>query len=65
MSETGKHQFPGSRDAKDSMTEEKTIDLQGAVCPVPLPHKERIVMGHGSGGKMSHDLIKQVFLPRF
>lgn len=47
------------------MKEEKAIDLQGAVCPVPLPHKERIVMGHGSGGKMSHDLIKQVFLKRF
>ncbi len=34
-------------------------------CPLPLPHTERIVLGHGSGGKMSHDLIKRVFLPAF
>jgi len=37
----------------------------GAVCPVPLPHTERIVMGHGSGGKMSHDLVARLFVPYF
>ncbi len=37
----------------------------GAVCPVPLPHSERIVMGHGSGGKMSHDLVARLFVPHF
>lgn len=26
---------------------------------------EKILLAHGSGGKLSHDLIKQVFLPRF
>jgi hydrogenase expression/formation protein HypE len=36
----------------------------GPVCPLPLPHREQIVMGHGSGGKMSHDLVSRVFLPR-
>lgn len=39
--------------------------MEGAVCPVPLPHQETIVMGHGSGGKMSHDLIRRIFLPSF
>lgn len=39
--------------------------MEGAVCPVPLPHTAQIVMGHGSGGKMSHDLIARHFLPRF
>lgn len=38
---------------------------EGLLCPVPLPHTERIVMGHGSGGKMSHDLIARQFLPCF
>jgi hydrogenase expression/formation protein HypE len=38
---------------------------QGATCPLPLPHNDRIVMGHGSGGKMTHDLIKNVILPAF
>jgi hydrogenase expression/formation protein HypE len=37
----------------------------GAVCPVPLPHTERIVMGHGSGGKMTHDLVARLFVPYF
>lgn len=39
--------------------------MEGAVCPVPLPHTAQIVMGHGSGGKMSHELIAKHFLPRF
>ncbi len=39
-------------------------DFEGAVCPVPLSHKDQIVIGHGSGGKMTHDLIKGVFHSR-
>ena len=39
----------------------QTVDMQGAVCPVPLQQKDTIVMGHGSGGKMMHDLIASVF----
>lgn len=46
------------------MTEEKPT-MQGAVCPVPRRHKETIVLGHGSGGKMMADLIKDVFYPAF
>jgi hydrogenase expression/formation protein HypE len=34
-------------------------------CPLPLPHNERIVMGHGSGGRMSYELISKVFFPSF
>ncbi len=41
------------------------VTMQGPVCPVPLSHDEQIVMGHGSGGKMSHDLIARLFLPPF
>jgi len=39
--------------------------MQGPVCPIPLPHHDQILLGHGSGGKMSHDLIARVFLPPF
>ena len=39
--------------------------IQGVTCPLPLPHNERIVLGHGSGGKMSYDLISKVFLSSF
>ncbi len=42
-----------------------SLDLTGAVCPVPLAHNEQIVLGHGSGGKMAADLIAKTFLPAF
>ncbi len=31
-------------------------------CPVPLPAKDTILLGHGSGGKLSAELIRDVFL---
>jgi len=37
--------------------------MQGPVCPVPLRHSEKIMLGHGSGGKMMQDLIAKTFLP--
>ena len=40
-------------------------EFEGLVCPVPLPHHQTIVMGHGSGGRMSHELISKVFIPPF
>jgi hydrogenase expression/formation protein HypE len=39
--------------------------LEGAVCPVPERHQDKIVIGHGSGGKMMADLIKNTFYPPF
>ncbi|HLD94694.1 MAG TPA: hydrogenase expression/formation protein HypE, partial [Anaerolineales bacterium] len=36
--------------------------IEGLSCPVPLPHQERITVGHGSGGKMMHDLITKAFM---
>jgi hydrogenase expression/formation protein HypE len=32
-------------------------------CPVPLPAGERVLLGHGSGGKLSLELLNGVFLP--
>lgn len=43
----------------------ENISFQNAVCPIPLAHNDQIVMGHGSGGKMSHDLIKKLFISAF
>ena len=34
-------------------------------CPVPLPPGERITLGHGSGGKLSAQLIRDLFVPVF
>lgn len=37
--------------------------FEGPVCPMPLAHNEQIMMGHGSGGRMTMDLIRRVFFP--
>lgn len=42
---------------------QKTPALEGPVCALPRRHSEKIVQGHGSGGKMMADLIKDVFYP--
>lgn len=42
-----------------------TIDGDGWVCPVSLRDAPNIVMGHGSGGAMSGELIEHLFLPAF
>jgi hydrogenase expression/formation protein HypE len=42
-----------------------TPSFSNASCPVPLYHDAQIVMGHGSGGRMTRDLISQVFKPLF
>src|SRR5579872_506611 len=34
-------------------------------CPVPASRYDRIVLGHGSGGRLSADLVRDVFLPAF
>lgn len=42
---------------------ESLPSIDGLICPVPLPHNRVIVLGHGSGGRMTHDLITKIFLP--
>ena len=37
----------------------------GLTCPVPAGSEDRVLLGHGSGGKLSAALLKERFLPRF
>jgi hydrogenase expression/formation protein HypE len=37
----------------------------GLSCPVPTGDGDRVLLGHGSGGKLSAALIRDRFLPRF
>lgn len=39
--------------------------LPGFSCPVPLPHRTEITVGHGGGGRLTQDLIDRVFRPAF
>jgi hydrogenase expression/formation protein HypE len=34
-------------------------------CPVPLPIRDTVLLGHGSGGKLSAELVRDIFLPAF
>ncbi len=42
---------------------EEYPQMQGAICPVPIQQDEVIVIGHGSGGRLMHELINHRFLP--
>jgi hydrogenase expression/formation protein HypE len=42
----------------------ESIQMQGPICPLPHHHTETIVIGHGSGGQMTHDLIRNIFHTR-
>lgn len=45
--------------------DDKTNSLAQLVCPAPHPAKDTIVLGHGSGGRLSAELMRSVFLPAF
>ena len=34
-------------------------------CPVPITERKSVVMGHGSGGKLTAQLVQDLFLPAF
>lgn len=46
-----------------AVTKDESKDLAAFSCPLPLPAGARILLGHGSGGKLSAELLKDVFLP--
>src|SRR6187397_3392388 len=39
--------------------------LLGTSCPLPITNYKQIVLAHGSGGKLSHQLIEEMVLPQF
>jgi hydrogenase expression/formation protein HypE len=47
------------------MSNGSSADLLGAVCPAPIIDPERIILGHGSGGKLTAELVQKIFLPAF
>ena len=44
---------------------ETLVDPANFVCPAPVLERDRIVLGHGSGGHLSANLLHDVFLPLF
>ena len=39
--------------------------VEQLACPVPLPAQDKILLGHGSGGRLTADLLEKVFKPAF
>jgi len=44
---------------------EDTKALAAFSCPVPTPTRDTILLGHGSGGTLSGQLLHDIFLPAF
>jgi hydrogenase expression/formation protein HypE len=40
-------------------------DLLQAACPIPMTEPGTVTLAHGSGGKLTADLVRDVFLPAF
>jgi hydrogenase expression/formation protein HypE len=47
------------------MNGQSDSDLPGMVCATPLSDHKQILLGHGSGGKLTADLVRKLFLPAF
>lgn len=39
------------------------FDFEGYTCPVPIRPTDTVILGHGSGGTLSRDLLNRLFLP--
>ena len=39
------------------------FEFEGYTCPAPIHPADTVILGHGSGGTMSHDLLHRLFLP--
>jgi hydrogenase expression/formation protein HypE len=46
------------------MTTDRRLDFVLS-CPVPLPPGDRVLLGHGSGGRLTQQLITELFAPVF
>jgi hydrogenase expression/formation protein HypE len=54
--------------AEDDLKTEEAVagaNLAAFSCPIPIFDHKHIVLGHGSGGKLTADLIETIFLPAF
>jgi hydrogenase expression/formation protein HypE len=50
---------------EEKPAEERPVSPVFGTCALPIFDHQQIVLGHGSGGKLTADLIDQVFLPAF
>ncbi|PYJ49282.1 MAG: hydrogenase expression/formation protein HypE, partial [Verrucomicrobia bacterium] len=49
----------------DSETADVDLGALLGACPLPLTDYKEVVLAHGSGGKLGHQLIEKLVLPQF
>ena len=47
------------------MTDDRKPGLASFQCPIPVSQYPRVVLAHGGGGRLMHQLLEKVFLPAF
>lgn len=47
------------------MNEDSKIDFPGLSCPIPITEYRNVLLAHGGGGKLTQQVIQQMFLPQF
>jgi hydrogenase expression/formation protein HypE len=57
--------YQANRDIATRDEQLPTESLLTASCPLPITNYKQIVLAHGSGGKLSHQLIEKMVLPQF
>lgn len=55
--------WPGDQGCKLTLMAE--MNFNNWTCPLPLRDYPKIVLGHGGGGKLSSELVENLFLPVF
>ena len=61
----------GQGEKEQDVAMDPAAEQNGAVsvlfgsCPIPVFEHKQIVLGHGSGGKLTSELIDKIFLPAF
>jgi hydrogenase expression/formation protein HypE len=56
---------PGVSNQQSPITEEPIPSALLGDCPLPMSDYREIVLAHGSGGKLSQQLIQKIVLPQF
>lgn len=56
---------PAQLAGQPSRSPSDSPSLLRASCPLPISEHQNIVLAHGSGGKLSHQLIERMILPAF
>jgi len=44
---------------------DQTTGFEGFSCPLPIAHYKQVLLAHGGGGRLTHELIEKLIMPEF